>query len=62
MRKGNRKYILYAGVLAIILVLVGTIGISGDDGNPNRIYDVNRDGSVNIGDLVWMIRFFFGGP
>ena len=29
--------------------------------DPKYRYDVNRDGKVNIGDVVWLIKYIFGG-
>ena len=46
----KKKLFLYAGVLMTILFLIGTISITGDGENPNRIYDVNRNGVINFQD------------
>ena len=61
----NKKIMLYAGVLLAILVFVcSSIGTSNNnfvkttirEKNCNRIYDVNRDGTINFQDagLCWV--------
>ena len=61
----NKKIMLYAGVLLAILVFVcSSIGTSNNnfvkttirEKNCNRIYDVNRDGTINFQDagLAWV--------
>lgn len=46
----KKKIGIYAGVLLVILTVIGTVNITGDEQNENRIYDVNRNGVINFQD------------
>ena len=57
----KKKIVLYAGVLIAIVALVcigsaGSIEKASSDGGCNRIYDVNRDETINFQDsgLCWV--------
>lgn len=64
MKKNKKKYILYAGVLLVTLIFVcssiatsnAPMKITMKENGCNRIYDVNRDGTINFQDagLAWI--------
>ena len=66
IRKKNKTFFLYAGVLTAVICLIGVSSAvkpnesveKNNEGGCNRIYDVNRDGTINFQDagLIWINR------
>ena len=59
--KNKKQKGIYAGVLLVILFIVGTIVIMGYEPTENRIYDVNRNGVINFQDAGLCYVYYHNG-